>query len=239
MTDIKTIIFDLYGTLTCFSPPREEIQAKAAKKFGYKLTLKGINRGYFKAENFMARQNSLKPVSGMNKEEKDQFFCKFEQLVFQGDDIYINLDEAGNIWNEVAKQNYEMVLFGDVKKNLHEIKNQGLAMGIVTNMSGTARQLTEKFFLEDIIDFLITPQDSGFFKPDYRIFQTALDVAKVGIDEILYVGDQVTNDVEPTMALGIKSILMDRYDNFSDYVECPVVKTMDELNLYLINLKRE
>jgi len=51
MTDIKTIIFDLYGTLTCFSPPREEIQAKAAKKFGYKLTLKGINRGYFKADD--------------------------------------------------------------------------------------------------------------------------------------------------------------------------------------------
>ena len=112
-------------------------------------------------------------------------------------------------------------------------------MGIVTNMSGTARQLTEKFFLEDIVDFLITPDDSGFFKPDYRIFQAALDVAKVDIDEILYIGDQVTNDVEPTMALGIKSILMDRYDNFSGYVKCPVVKTMDELNFYLLNLKKE
>mgnify|MGYP003325261309 CR=1 FL=1 len=239
MTNIKTVIFDLYGTLTCFSPPREEIQAKAAKKFGYKLTLNGINSGYFKAENFMARQNSLKPVSNMNKGEKEQFFSRFEQLVLQGDGIYINLDEAGNIWKEVVKQNYEMVLFNDVKKNLHEIKNQGLAMGIVTNMSGTARQLTEKFFLEDIVDFLITPDDSGFFKPDYRIFQAALDVAKVDIDEILYVGDQVTNDVEPTMALGIKSILMDRYDNFSGYVKCPVVKTMDELNLYLLKLKKE
>ena len=239
MTNIKTVIFDLYGTLTCFSPPREEIQDKAAKKFGYKLTLNGINRGYFNAENFMAQQNSLKPVSDMNKEEKEQFFSRFEQLVLQGDDIYISLDEAGNIWNEVTKQNYEMVLFGDVKKNLHEIKNQGLAMGIVTNMSGTATHLTEKFFLEDLIDFLITPQNSGFFKPDYRIFQTALNLAKVGIDEILYVGDQVINDVEPTMALGIKSILMDRYDNFSSYMKCPVVKTMDELNLYLINLKRE
>ena len=55
-SQIKTIIFDLYGTLAFFDPSREKVQKKAASKFGYSLSFEGINKGYFEAQKFFDYQ---------------------------------------------------------------------------------------------------------------------------------------------------------------------------------------
>ena len=48
-------------------------------------------------------------------------------------------------------------------------------------------------------------------------------------DKILYIGDQIQNDIMPAMSLGFKTILMDRYNQFSGKSICPVVRNMDEI----------
>jgi FMN phosphatase YigB (HAD superfamily) len=56
MSGMKAVFFDLYGTLAGFDPPREDIQMRAAVKFGFVLTKDGIDSGYHVADQFLTRQ---------------------------------------------------------------------------------------------------------------------------------------------------------------------------------------
>ncbi|MBI64126.1 MAG: hypothetical protein CL778_02455 [Chloroflexi bacterium] len=75
----KLIIFDLYGTLACFSPSRDVIQKNVVSKFGYKLTTEGINRGYFEAQKFFDLVNSTTPISRLNSKKRNIFFLNMSR----------------------------------------------------------------------------------------------------------------------------------------------------------------
>ena len=83
MSELKAVLFDVYGTLAGFDPPREQIQAQALERFGLEVTASGIDTGYHMADEFMTRQNATKPVRTMNGNEQWAFFARFEQLVLQ------------------------------------------------------------------------------------------------------------------------------------------------------------
>ena len=76
----KLIIFDLYGTLACFSPSRDIIQKNVVPKFGYKLSTEGINQGYFEAQKFFDLVNSSTPISRLNSKKNEHFFLNMSRL---------------------------------------------------------------------------------------------------------------------------------------------------------------
>lgn len=227
-SQIKTIIFDLYGTLAFFDPSREKIQKKAASKFGYSLSFEGINKGYFEAQKFFDYQNSIKLISKLNSEEKYQFFSKYEQLILKGDNIDVNLNESGKIWELVSIQNYEMILYPDVMNTLRSLGNN-FNLGLATNIDLTSQEISNKFQLGGLMDFIFTSKDLNLVKPDKKFFRKILLGTKTEKDKILYIGDQIQNDIMPAMSLGFKTILMDRYNQFSGKSICPVVRNMDEI----------
>ena len=100
---IKAITFDLYGTLAGFSPSRYEIQSKAAAKFGLHLTEDHVQRGYFKADEFMSKQNATIPIRSMTSQEKLNFFAEYEKLILSEADPDINLDKSLDVWLETQK----------------------------------------------------------------------------------------------------------------------------------------
>ena len=74
----------MYGTLAGFDPPREQIQAQAAEKFGLKVTREGIDAGYHMADEFMTSQNTRNPVRKMNGNEQWAFFFAFRAASASG-----------------------------------------------------------------------------------------------------------------------------------------------------------
>ena len=102
----EIIFFDVYGTLAGFDPPREMIQQAAAAKFGMKLDRAGIDRGYQKADHFMAEQNARDPVRLMSPIQRDKFFARYEQFVLAGAGHEVDLATAALVWAEVRSQEY-------------------------------------------------------------------------------------------------------------------------------------
>ncbi len=227
MSDIRAVFFDLYGTLAGFDPPREEIQARAAAKFGLEVTKKGIDAGYHMADEFMTRQNSRKPIRTMNANEQWAFFSNFEQLILKGAGHEVGQVVAGQVWAEVRKQEYRIALFPDVIDGLDRLRSHGLTVSVISNMNTTGERLCDDLGLTGHVDFAITSGEIGFEKPDPRIFEAALARANVTADQAALVGDQLESDIYGAEAVGMRPILMDRYNGHPDYKQHPRVTDME------------
>ncbi|NQW20461.1 MAG: HAD-IA family hydrolase [Chloroflexi bacterium] len=227
MAELKAVLFDMYGTLAGFDPPREQIQAQAAGKFGLKITSDGIDAGYHMADEFMTRQNVDKPVRTMNGDEQWEFFSRFEQLVLQGAGHEVDLILAGEIWAEVRKQEYRIALFPDVIAGLDSLRESGLVVGVVSNMNSSPERLCNDMGLTDHVDFAVTSGEIGFEKPDKRIFEVALLKAGVLAGEAVLVGDQLESDIFGAEQAGLRPILIDRYNGHPNYEKYPRVTDME------------
>ena len=215
MSGIKAVFFDIYGTLAGFDPPREDIQMRAAEKLGFILTKDGIDAGYHIADQFLTRQNSSKPVRTLNADERRTFFSKYEQLVLKGAGHIVELDVAEKVWKEVSKQQYRLTLFPD------------LIVAVISNMNQTGELLCDDMNLTGHVDFAVTSGETGFEKPDSRIFEVALSKAGVLAEEAVFIGDQLDSDIRGAQNAGMHPILMDRYGGHPDYETYPRAVDMD------------
>jgi HAD superfamily hydrolase (TIGR01549 family) len=209
LANIKAIFFDLYNTLACFSPTREEIQAEACAAFGYTVTPEGIGRGYLKADAFMAAEKSKRQVGALAAERG--FFAEYERLVLEGAGVDVPSSTALSIWDRVREIPYVMTLYNDVAHVLPRLRSAGYTIGIISNMSTSGQQLAQDMHLDLYADFVVTSGDVGQGKPHAPIYLASLARANVDADQALHVGDSISADVEGAMAAGIRAIYMNRY----------------------------
>jgi putative hydrolase of the HAD superfamily len=78
--------------------------------------------------------------------------------------------------------------------------------GIITNAHRSqAERKLEWCGLVNNFAALVTPDDCGARKPDYRIFAHALNLLGVGAGEAMMIGDSLEFDINPALALGMKA----------------------------------
>jgi HAD superfamily hydrolase (TIGR01549 family) len=221
LTDSKPqiILFDVYGTLAEFDPPREQIQMRAGATFGLELDRDGLNRGYRDADHFMAMQNASAPVRLMPLEVRTQFFARYEQIVLSGAGEEVDLELAGKVWNSVRSQEYGWALFTDVLPGFERLRSAGFRVAALSNMPFGEQEMCEMLGLTGQVEFAVTSGDVGVEKPDPRIFRTALQRAGVDAADAMMVGDSITSDLRSAEAVGMRAVLMDRYGNHQQHEE--------------------
>jgi HAD superfamily hydrolase (TIGR01549 family) len=100
-------------------------------------------------------------------------------------------------------------LYADVRPALHQLRADGLWLGIAGNQTVRAGGLLRELFTNDV-DLIGTSDDWGASKPDLEFFRRVAEVTPFAPDEILYVGDRVDNDLRPAAAAGMHSALVHR-----------------------------
>ena len=118
--------------------------------------------------------------------------------------------------------------FPDTLYGLYLLKKRGLRTGVISN---TDRDLIEITLsgLRDLIDHIVTAQDTGFYKPDPRAFTRALEILDIDKEKILHVSAYPQYDLETASSLGIKTLHLNRYG----YDWRPEIMRLDEI-IYLI-----
>lgn len=90
---------------------------------------------------------------------------------------------------------------------LDELREAGLALGILTNGSVTAQEAKiAHLHLGDRVDAVIVSEAVGVKKPDARIFEAALDALDVAAEACVYVGDHPVNDVQGAGDAGLTPV---------------------------------
>ena len=231
---IKAVFFDFYGTLAGFHPPKEEVQAQAMASMGFQASHEGITRGYLEADRLMSEVNSTSsPIREMSREERLEFFARYEQLILKGAGIETDLETAGKVWAKVQAVPHDFALFYDTLPTLQMLRAQGLTVGLISNIGGNASNLTAQLGLTNHLDFVVTSQDAGMEKPHPLIFRLALARASAKPEEALHVGDSPISDVKGARNVGIKPLLIDRDGTMAGFNGCPRITSLAEVTEYL------
>lgn len=83
---------------------------------------------------------------------------------------------------------------------------RGLRVGVVSNMDARLPQVLGALGLSAAIDTLVLPSNTGFAKPDPRIFRVALERFGIEPDEGLYIGDREEDCVAAARAAGLRGL---------------------------------
>jgi HAD superfamily hydrolase (TIGR01549 family) len=103
-----------------------------------------------------------------------------------------------------------------IKETLISLKGLGLKLGILSNTFVNANSLEKHLMQFGILDFFTVRMYSyqfDFRKPDARIFKIAAEKIGEAAENIMYVGDRIDKDIEPTLKIGMTPVLKTAYTN--------------------------
>ncbi len=229
----KAVFFDLYHTLLGYDPPREELQAEALKDFGIEVNPESLLRPLVVADEYIYREHARASLGQRSKEEQMAVWAQYERILLREAGIEADDQLIMGLLGKMREFGLKQVLFDDVLPTLNELKKQGVILGLISNVDQDITTLLENLGLVNLLQVVVTSQDAGFNKPSPEIFQEAVKRAGVQASEALYVGDQYQIDVVGANQAGMKGILIDRIDYFTEVNDCPRLQNLMQILGYL------
>jgi HAD superfamily hydrolase (TIGR01662 family) len=120
------------------------------------------------------------------------------------DRLHHEIDTENNPLDDMTASD----LYPDVEPTLRELSNRGHRLGLAANQPERAAAALEAMNLP--VAFIATSAQWGVSKPSITFFERLLQVANCRIDEIVYVGDRLDNDVLPAKTFGMRAYLLRR-----------------------------
>ncbi len=233
---IKAIFFDWFNTLARFDPPREELQSRALQEFGIDVSPEKIIPGLLIADSDYFEENAISPVRKRSPEEQAKIYTRYQETILT--EAGVNVSSGPDVLVKVMKrvqllyQGMRFVLFNDVLSTLKTLKEQGLTLGLLTNLDRDMKPICHELGLESYLNFVVTSGEVGVDKPKPPIFLAALQRAGVNASEAVHGGDQYKLDVGGARGVGIMPVLIDRYDLYAEVSDCSRIRSLTELPEY-------
>jgi putative hydrolase of the HAD superfamily len=92
---------------------------------------------------------------------------------------------------------------------LGELRERGLAMGVVSNWPPSLPELLAHHGLSRFFEVIVYSGEDGVHKPEAGIFYRALAAMRARADEAVFVGDDLCADIEGARAIGMTAIHFD------------------------------
>jgi len=228
---IKAVFFDWMNTLTHAEPDRHEQFCQIGRELGIELSPQKVIRGIYAAGTRLPAGVPFR----WKESEDPEVFIRYIEIILTEAGVKLPRDTVLEILRKInqsaRKETY--VLYDDVLPTLKTLKKRGLIVGLITSLTKDMNLICRNLGLAPYLDFVVTSEEVGANKPEPPIFLAALDRAGVNASEAVYVGDQYETDVVGARGVGIKPILIDRYDLMPEVSDCPRIHSLTELPQYL------
>jgi putative hydrolase of the HAD superfamily len=231
MRKIETIFFDNWNTLV--QAPRLMQRGSSTEIFHKYLKDRGLSVPY---DRFV---EAYIPVSRRQTQEADEngyIELDYEERlreVFR----QLNLDNVDDLahgaWMTYLQEwPIQTTFFDETPQVLEELQGK-YRLGVITNyMHGpTCREVFQKLNYCDVFSSLVVSAEVGYRKPSKVIFMKALQEMSSDPDTSVMVGDMYEADIVGANAVGMRSVLIDIYDNQHDHYSeaSQVIKNIGEL----------
>lgn len=228
MRMIKAAFFDWLNTLVHPEPERHEIYLRTYCEFGAELDVKKLMRGIPLAEAVLAEGNPFK----WGESGAEEPYLRYQEILLAESGVKLPREQILGVirrlnhWGEEVS----LVLYDDVLPALSRLKERGFILGMLTNMQKRRVFVYRELGLAPYLDVVVTSEEAGATKPKPPIFRLALERAGVSAQESVYIGDQYGTDVVGARGVGIKPILIDRYDLEPEAGDCQRIQSLAELD---------
>lgn len=96
----------------------------------------------------------------------------------------------------------------DCFSTLEELNRRGHLLGIVSNIDDDwLTPLIDRWQLRERVDAILSSESAHSCKPDRRIFQLACEQHDCTPDQVVFIGDDETNDIHGAKQAGMTSVL--------------------------------
>lgn len=226
---IKAVAFDLGDTLIEYKNVPlswQDFYSEALSKVAETCEIKLVEGALGKAENILCKYNTR-----INPREVE---VKAEQ-------IFIEILSSWNIdysyYLEKAIESFfnffqrKSLVYEDTLEIIKYLKNKDIKIGILTDVPyGMDKIFVKKdiFKFEDMIDCLLTSVEVGYRKPDPQGYKVLAQRLGLMPEQMIYVGNE-EKDIIGAKMIGMRTVLVDRYNNGLTFEENYRVKCLSEL----------
>jgi len=207
---IKSILFDLYGTLIDIET--DESLEEIYRGIAHYLTYHGVHLHRWEVRDryyeIMKRQREER---GEEYPEIDVEAIWDSLLRQEGIRVPLARRKLATILAQIyrAISRKRLQLYPDVKRVLEELR-PAYRMALVSDAQPCyALPEMKAVGLAGYFDPIIISAHYGFRKPDTRLIVKALDIMKLVPAEVIYIGNDMYRDIYGASQLGIKTIFVD------------------------------
>jgi putative hydrolase of the HAD superfamily len=207
---IQAVSFDAAGTLIKTARPVGESYATIAEKYGMRVTAAELSarfRACFDCFPPLAFPGAhAVTITELEREwwkrlvlEVFSPFGPFEDFAAYFDELFAYFARAKS-WE----------LYPEAGATLGALSQRGLKLIVVSNFDSRLLGILEGLGVAGSFADIFVSSAVGYAKPDRRIFEFVLKSHQLAPDEVLHVGDSITNDIGGATNAGMKGILVDR-----------------------------
>ena len=198
---MKSVIFDLYGTLMNIhtDESRPAFWASLAKKLKkYKeYSPEELKKEYIALCKELAKER-----------EEIEIIDVFKALYPMADPYEVSI-----LFRKLSTD-FIYPYFG-VKRLLKTLNKEGYKVYLLSNAQASFTRWELKFTgLDKLFDGIFLSSDLGIKKPNLEYFKALIDKYKINVDQAVMIGNDYKNDILPAKELGLKSIYIETNQSY-------------------------
>ncbi len=203
--EIRAVFFDAVGTLLFPRVPVSRTYAECAKRYGLELDEPHVRSAFRRA--FAHEEKQDIQDNGRTDEARER--ARWQSIVNK---VLPVADREGcfaELWNGFSQPS-AWAVNPEASTVLTQLARRGLILGVASNFDSRLFSLVGQIpELANIRDRCVVSSVVGWRKPAPRFFEAVVRAADVPAQCILFVGDDLRNDVQGAMAAGLRAILYD------------------------------
>jgi putative hydrolase of the HAD superfamily len=199
---IRAVLLDALGTLVGLEPPAPALQAEL-RRLGVDVDEETAARGIGAEISYYLAHH----MEGGDRESLERLRDRCAVALAQG--LAIDGLDAPALRGPMMSS-LRFTAFPDAPPALRELRRRGLRLVVASNWDCSLPDWLEDAGLLELLDGAASSAVAGEPKPGPAVFRQALEIAGVGPDEALHVGDSLEGDVAGARAAGIGAVLLVR-----------------------------
>ncbi len=196
---IKAIIFDCWGTLFTNSQSPHPFE-QFANRIGYAVS----DRSFVKLFESHIMQNVYGDLEIPIRALLNDLKVPYEETTSK------ELKEI------LLRSIHTQIAYPDTLQNLIPLKEKYMLVLLTNSFEQGYEGLDGKFGISKIFSHVITSFESHRTKPDIQLFKDAIAITHFAPSEIMMVGDNLHDDIEPANSLGLHTVLLDRKNRYPE-----------------------
>jgi putative hydrolase of the HAD superfamily len=203
---VRAIVFDAVGTLIHPRPSAAEVYHVVARRFGSRMSVEEVRARF--ASAFSAEEQADR-ASGFtaSAEREQERWRRIVQTVL--DDVESPDDCYRVLYAHFARpESWECE--PDAEATLAELRRRGYSLAIASNFDSRLRPVVAGRAELRLIETLVISAEVGWRKPASEFFRALALELRCNPREILFVGDDLENDIKGAFAAGLNAVRYDR-----------------------------
>jgi len=214
------VLFDAAETLFTTRGTVGEIYGEVARRYGSTSTPSEIQDAFIR---------QFRHSGPLTTDNEKQWWKDVVHRVFTDVGMVSSFDLFFDDVYEQFRDGRGWRLFPETLEVLEELRRRQYKLGVISNFDSRVYSVMKSLKILSYFDSITISSETGYAKPHPEIFRAAIRTAGVPGNRILFVGDNLEDDVQAGAAAGLHTILIDRHARYSGATAVPTIQNLRQL----------